>query len=207
MPGPTQTGARTGGWKYQAGHGFRRGQPVYLQSPGQYALATLATGFDGIVGDIRLQQFELVTAGQLDNLVGLTPNVVYSLSTSPGALAIGSAYPVFKALAADTASLVTANAGTSGTDVVLPYTFSVTALAGGVPLGSSSGPLDSSWIPALNYDPLNTAADLLAAHVAAYDAHAYYLRNPEGGGVLDIDDASLVFDMDSLTQVVDGAYL
>jgi hypothetical protein len=44
--------------------------------------------------------------------------------------------------------MVSANVGTAGTDVVLPYTFSTTAVAGGVPLGSGTGVLDSSWLPA-----------------------------------------------------------
>jgi hypothetical protein len=148
MPGATQEGARTGGWKYQAGHGFRRGQPVYLQSPGKYALATAATGFDGLVGDVRLQQFQLVTNGELDNLLNLTPNTIYSLTGSPGVIAPGTTYPVHKATSTESAVMVSANVGTAGTDVVLPYTFSTTAVAGGVPLGSGTGVLDSSWLPA-----------------------------------------------------------
>lgn len=148
MPGATQEGARTSGWKYQVGHGFRRGQPVYLQSAGVYALSTAATGMDGLVGDMRLHQFQLVTNGELDNLTGLEVNAVYSLTGSPGVVAPGTTYPVFKATATGSAVLVSANVGTTGTDTVLPYAFSTTAVPGGVPLGGSSGVLDSSWLPA-----------------------------------------------------------
>lgn len=203
MPGVTQEGARTGGWKYQAGHGFRRGQPVYLQSAGKYALATLATGIDGLVGDIRLQQFQLVTNGELDNLTGLATNTVYSLTGSPGVLGVGTVYPVYKATATDTAVMVSANVGTAGTDVVLPHTFSTTALAGGVPLGSSTGVLDASWIP-----PTASAAGAITDHKADFRAHTlYYTRSPEGGGILDRDQGSLVFDVDTLTQVLDEAFI
>lgn len=207
MAGSTQPGARTAGLKYQAGHGFRRGQPVYLESQGRYALASLDTGFDGVVGATALQTFELVTNGEVDALTGLVPNTVYSLTATPGVLAPGTDYPVYKALAADTASLVSANVGTTGTDVVLPYTFSVTPIPNGVPIAGADGKLDSGWIPALDYEVIGTAETLLATHVADPSAHAFYVRNPEGGGVLDLDDASLVFDMDVLTQVVDEAFL
>ena len=207
MPGATQEGARTGGWKYQVGHGFRRGQPVYLQSAGKYALATASTGFDGLVGDVRLQQFQLVTNGELDNLTSLTPNTVYSLTGSPGVIAPGTTYPVHKATSTESAVMVSANVGTAGTDVVLPYTFSTTALAGGVPLGGASGTLDPSWIPASSV--LATAiAAAITAHKLDFRAHdPYIVRSPEGGGVLDIDEGSLVFDVDAITQVLDGAFI
>ncbi len=95
MPGATQQGARTAGWKYQAGHGFRRGQPVYLQSAGTYALASLDTGFDGLVGDLTSQTFQLVTGGELDGLFGLAPSTVYSLGIVPGSVVVGTSYPIF----------------------------------------------------------------------------------------------------------------
>ena len=207
MPGATQPGARTAGWKYQAGHGFRRGQPVYLQSQGKYALATTTTGFDGLVGEIRLQQFELVTGGELDGFVGLIPNTVYSLSATAGTIVAGTAYPVYKASAADTALLVSANSGTTGTDVVLPYTFSVPPLGGAVPIAGATGLLDAGWIP----PDAGAAAAItasLTAHKADFRAHqSYYVRAPEGGGILDRDEGSLVFDVDTLTQVIDEAFI
>jgi hypothetical protein len=203
MPGPTQPEARTGAWKQQAGHGFRRGQPVYLQSPGRYALATLDTGADGLVGDIRAQQFQLVTNGELDSLSGLIPNSVYSLTAAAGVVEVGTAYPIYKATSTGTALIVSGNIGTTGTDVVLPYTFSVTALAGAVPLGGVTGSLDPSWIPV---NPGIAAA--VAAHAADFRSHdPYYVRSPEGGGILDIDEGSLVFDVDAITQVIDGAFI
>jgi len=146
MPGPTQPGGRTAAWKYQDGHGFRRGQPVYLQAAGRYALASVDTGYDGLVGDVALQRFELVTGGELDGLIGLAPNVVYSLTVVAGQLSPGSAYPVYKALAADTASLISANAGTDGTDVVLPFTVSVTPIPNGVPQAGANGKIDAGWV-------------------------------------------------------------
>jgi hypothetical protein len=103
---------------------------------------------DGLVGDVRLHQFQLVTNGELDNLASLEVNAVYSLTGSPGVVAPGTAYPVYKATATGSAVIVSANVGTTGTDTVLPYTFSTTAVPGGVPLGSGSGVLDSSWLPA-----------------------------------------------------------
>ena len=105
MPGPTAPGARVGGWKYQADHRFRRGQPVYLASAGTYALATIATGSDGVVGDTTFTTFELVGAGELDRLSGLTPGATYSLSTSPGEVIVGAENPLYKALSSDTAVL------------------------------------------------------------------------------------------------------
>jgi len=108
MPGPTPPGARVGSWKYQAGHTFSRGQPVYLSAPGVYALATIATGSDGIVGDVATTRFELVSAGELDRLIGLTPGATYSLSTTPGQVVQGSANPLYKAMSAEAATLTSA---------------------------------------------------------------------------------------------------
>jgi len=108
MPGPTSPGGRVGTWKYQAGHTFSRGQPVYLSTPGVYALATISTGSDGIVGDISSTRFELVSAGELDRLTGLTPGATYSLSAVPGQLVQGTANPLYKAVAADAAILTSA---------------------------------------------------------------------------------------------------
>ena len=124
---------------------------MYLHAEASYQLATAATGFDGIVGDIAVNRFELVTGGELDRLTGLTVGQVYSLGTVPGEVSSGSAYPAYKALSADTASLISANAGTEGTDVVLPFTTSLIGAAGAVPLGKSDAMLDESWIPPLPY--------------------------------------------------------
>lgn len=197
--GPTQPGARTGSWKYQAGHRFTRGQPVYLQAPGTYALASADTGFDGLVGDIGVNRFELVTNGQLDGLSGLTPNQVYSLTPAAGAVTPGTAYPVYKALAIDTASIIAANTGTDGTDVVLPFTVSVAPIPNGVPKAYPDGTIDPGWIPSgLPYEP----AGAIAAHKADPCAHSQYVRAPSAGGVLNIDNGCLLFNVDNLTQVI-----
>jgi hypothetical protein len=119
---------------------------VYLQAAGRYALASAATGYDGLVGDVALQRFELVTGGELDGLTGLSVNVVYSLTAAAGQLAPGSAYPVYKALAPDTASLYSANVGTDGTDVVLPFTVTVTPTPDAVPQARGDGKIDPGWI-------------------------------------------------------------
>jgi hypothetical protein len=113
-----------------------------------YALASNQTGLDGIVGDITTQTFELVTNGELDRLLGLSAGTVYSLTGVPGAVAPGTSYPVFKALSTDTVSLVSANVGTSGTDVVLPFTVSVAPIPNGVPQAGANGKIDSGWIDA-----------------------------------------------------------
>lgn len=184
MPGPTQPGARTGGWKYQVGHVFGRGQPVYLQSQGVYALATTSTGFDGVVGGVAKDRFELVTAGELDGLSNLTPGQVQYLTSVAGVLGVTGTVPVLKALAPDTARVQTGDSTASSS---IPYTFSVTALAGAVPLGSSDGALDPSWIPELPYVPVGEemvnfwtadfrARQFLAAHELAGDPHRQYAR-------------------------------
>ncbi len=200
MPGATQQGARTAGWKYQVGHGFRRGQPVYLQSAGRYALASLDTGFDGLVGDLTQQQFQLVTGGELDGLANLTPNTVYSLTVTPGAVAPGSDYPIFKAMATDSASLVTGNTGTTGTDVVLPYTFSVTPLGGAVPIAGADGKLAVGWIPVLDYDPAGAADDAVEAIADQY------LHSIQNDAVISVDvgNVGVVFDETDGTQVLVG---
>lgn len=78
---------------------------MYLASAGTYALATIATGSDGVVGDTTFTTFELVGAGELDRLSGLTPGATYSLSTSPGVTVVGAENPLYKALSSDTAVL------------------------------------------------------------------------------------------------------
>lgn len=203
MPGPTPPGARTAGWKFQTGHGFRRGQPIYLQSAGHYALATIATGLDGLVGSVSSDKFELVTGGELDGLT-LDVNQIYSLSTTAGVLSTGTAYPVLKGLAADTGVLNSANSGTAGSDVVLPFTVSVTPTANAVPQADGTGQIASGWIPSLPYEP----SGRIETHNSDFRAHSQYLvRSPEGGGILDIAEGSLVFDVDSLTQVIDEAFI
>jgi hypothetical protein len=97
------------------------------------------------VGSIALSRFELLTSGELDGLT-VTPNTVYSLSGVAGTLVAGSAYPVMKALSTDTAVLVSANAGTEGTDVVLGFTVSVTPIPDGVPKANSAGTIDPGWL-------------------------------------------------------------
>ncbi len=203
MPGATQQGARTAGWKYQAGHGFRRGQPVYLQSAGTYALASLDTGFDGLVGDLTSQTFQLVTGGELDGLSGLAPNVVYSLSGTPGTYVAGTAYPIFKAMAIDSASLVVSNTGTTGTDIVLPYTFSVTPIPNAVPISGTGGKLAAGWIPDLPYDPLG-AADAVLATIG--DISTQYLHSIQNDAVISVDvgNVGVVFDETDGTQVLVG---
>lgn len=115
---PTQPGSRVGALKYQTAHGFRRGQPVYgTPATGKYTLATEATGFDGVVGSIpSANQFELVTAGQLDNITSvLTAGPSLYLSTSPGVLRTTGNTLVFKAQSADKAVVQPAHAGTAVT--------------------------------------------------------------------------------------------
>jgi len=203
MPGPTVSGGRTATWKKQVGHGFRRAQPVYLLSPGRYALATVATGYDGVVGDIGSDRFELVTGGELDN-VSVTPKTIYSLGTIPGVAVADATYPIYKALAADSVALVVANVGTAGVELVLPYTFTVTPLGGAVPIAQGDGTLDPGWIPDLDYEVLGAVAD----HNDHFKAHSPYLvRAPEGGGILDTTQGSLVFDVDSVTQVIDEDFI
>lgn len=124
---------------------------MYLQSESTYALATAATGFDGIVGDIAVNRFELVTGGELDRLSGLSIGQVYSLGAFAGEVSLGATYPVFKALAADMASLISANAGTEGTDAVLPFTVSVNPIADGVPQAGPDGKIAEGWLPDLPY--------------------------------------------------------
>ena len=176
MPGPTQPGTRIGAWKQQAGHGFRRGQPVYLQSAGRYALATLDTGFDGLVGSVALNQFELVNSGELDGLT-VVPNTIYSLSGVAGTLVASTTYPVMKALSTDTALLVSANAGTEGTDVVLGFTVSVPPIADGVPKANSSGTVDPGWLRGalLETDSGATGRAVLAAEHPAEAIEALQL--------------------------------
>lgn len=202
MPGPTPPGTRVGSWKYQAGAHFTRGQPVYLASPGTYALASLSTGFDGLVGDIDTNRFELVLSGELDGLI-LSSGSTYSLSATPGQLVVGTSYPVMKASSADVGAIVQANVGGEGTEVVLPYTFSVSPLGGAVPLARDNGTLAPGWIPELDY---LTDTDLTQHNTSFHSHDPYFVRSPEGGGILDIDEGSLVFDVDSLTQVLDEGF-
>lgn len=80
---------RVGTPKFQAAHGFRRGQPV-VRSGNRYVLATEALGFTGVVGTIySLDQFELITSGELDNvpsLVQVGDNSAWYLTNVPGVL-------------------------------------------------------------------------------------------------------------------------
>jgi len=179
---------------------------VYLQSAGQYALATDTTGFDGLVGDIALNRFELVTSGELDRLsgLGLIVNTVYSLSAVAGAVAPGSAYPIYKSLSADTVTLVPGNVGTAGTGAVLGFTISILSIPNGVPQAGADGLLHPGWFPPLPYE----AEGAVDAHQLDFRSHDPYLvRSPEGGGILDLQEGSLVFDVDTLTQVIDEAFL
>lgn len=139
---------------------------MYLQSEASYALATAATGFDGLVGDVAVSRFELVTSGELDQLTGLSVGQVYSLGTDPGVVSPGTSYPVYKALSADTASLVSSNVGTEGTEVVLPFTVSVSPVPDGVPQAGSDRLLDEGWIPPLPYLPDDTVLPAGAAGAA-----------------------------------------
>lgn len=201
----TSPGApRTGDWKYQAGHAFVRGQPVYLQAEDTYALATRSTGFDGVVGDTALNRFELVTGGQLDKLTGLVPGLTYSLGTTPGTLVVGSTHPVGKALAPNLLRISGTGEDAGSSDVVLPFTVSVTPIPNGVPQARNDSTIHPQWIPALPYEPEGA----VAAHVASAHPHdPIYVRTPEGGGILDIEEGSLVFDVDDLTQVLDAAFI
>lgn len=99
-----------GALKYQTAHGFRRGQPVYsalISGTRVYKLATIATGFDGVVGSINSpNQFELVTAGSLDNISGvLAQGQSLYLSTVPGAYALSGDTLVLKGQSASAANV------------------------------------------------------------------------------------------------------
>lgn len=174
---------------------------MYLQSAGVYALATEATGFDGVVGSVSVTQFELISGGELDNMSGLTPGQVLYLSTTPGVLSTAGGTAVLKALSATVAVVLSRSVGAGSP--VLPYNFSAIPTATTVPISLSDGTLDSGWIPDLSSLYLTYA--WATAHQADMQAHPYYVRNPEGGGILDIDEGSLVFDVDSRTQVLDDS--
>ena len=206
---PTPPGQRVGALKYQVPVPGQRGQPVYRNpATGLWALATSDTGFDGVIGSIRsTNQFEVVSAGELDGLTNLplTPSGTLYLTGSPGVLSPRGTIPVLRLSAPDKAVVVGAAAASAASASApgLSQTFSVPGAAGAAPLGTPAGVLDMSW---LNLSALVT--DVLAA-IPAAPIDDRNVRAPEFGGVLDIDPAiggSLVFDIDSVTQVIDSAF-
>ena len=122
--------------KYQTNHGFRRGQPVYRATSTSYALATEATGFDGIVGSINSpNQFELVTGGTLDNIAPIigSASALY-LSAAAGVLAPTGTTLVLKTQSADKATVQPPGVA------VAPVTSTTATVAGsGITSGANEG--------------------------------------------------------------------
>ena len=157
---PTQPGSRVGALKYQIAHGFRRGQPVYgAPATGMYTLATEATGFDGVVGSVpSANQFELVIAGQLDNIAStLAMGSSLYLSTVPGVLKATGNTLVYKAQSADKAVVQPAHSGTASTTQT--GTVSATGFTSASNTGSGTGIFNpsTSTTSALKFKTVTTS--------------------------------------------------
>jgi hypothetical protein len=201
---PTPPGQRVGALKYQIGNGFRRGQPVYRNPvSGLYTLATTTTGFDGVVGTVKdTNSFEVVSSGELDGLTNLpatTTGTLY-LSSVPGGLSATGTVPVLR-LSAPTKAIIVQGSAAATASPASTQVFSLTGKSGAAPLGTPANVLDMSW--------LNLTA-IIAAVIAGTPStfpDNHYVRAPEFGGILDTDPViggSLVFDIDRVTQVIDG---
>ena len=114
---------RVGTPKFQVAHGFRRGQPV-IRSGNRYVLATEALGFTGIVGTIySLDQFELITSGELDNVPSLIQagdHASWYLTNVPGILSTTGTTRVGRVIGQTfLVQPVASTGGTSGGDTTI----------------------------------------------------------------------------------------
>lgn len=191
----TQTGSRVGSMKHQAGHGFSRGQPVVFTGT-SYALATAATGFNGIVGTIPdTNRFELVTTGELDGLAGLTPGQVLYLGPVAGVLATSGSTPALQANTAKTAWVLPAQLSS----VASPDSIIAAAIAAAMAAHLSAGDPHSQYV--LDSELLTSVTTILAG--LGRDTR-YVQTTPYG--VLDVDDGELVWDVEDQTQVLDPVH-
>ena len=140
---------RVGTPKFQTAHGFRRGQPV-CRSGNRFALATTATGFVGVVGTIlSLDQFELITSGELDgvpNLAAAGDNAIWYLTTTPGLLSTAGTVPVGKVVGrrflvqTTSTSTTSGGSGGGGTTTIIQGPALSDMVPTYVELGPDSGP-------------------------------------------------------------------
>lgn len=173
-----------GALKYQVAHGFRRGQPVY-SAPAPligYKLATIATGFDGVVGSINSpNQFELVTAGTLDNISGiLSQGQSLYLSTVPGTYALTGDIPVLKGQSTSAANVQalappSVASGTTSTTSTAGFT-SASNSGSGAPVFNAS----TSTASALKFKTLTASG---AATITDMGASLDIYAPPASGGV------------------------
>lgn len=203
---PTPPGQRVGALKFQPGNGFQRGQPIVFIN-GVWQLATAATGYGAIVGSVLdSSRFEAVLSGEIDQLQNLPTNTgTLYLTGTPGVLSGTGTIPALHMTGVQKAAIIGATAAAATTaSPGSTRTFSVTGLANAAPLGNAAGQLDLSWfnLPLL-------VADVIAALPASTGIDDRYVRAPEAGGILDTDPiigGSLVFDIDSMTQVIDSGF-
>lgn len=180
--------------KHQASHGFARGQPVVF-SGGMYRLATATTGFNGVCGTIPdINRFELAVGGELDGLVGLTPETTLYLTAIAGALATTGTLPVLRVNTTTTAWILPAQvAGETTSDTA------AAAIEEAIAEHVAEVDPHPQYLSAADTDALEII-------VAGLPADTRYVRTTPAA-VLDIDIGALVWDVDTQEQVLDTLYV
>ena len=181
--------------KHQAGHGFSRGQPVVFNGT-SYALATAATGFNGVVGTIPdVNRFEVITTGEVDGLALLVPGQVLYLGPVAGVLATSGSIPVMQANTAKTAWVLPAQLPSSTS------TDSIVASAIAAAIAAHVAHSD----PHTQYVLEAELVGLVTGILTGLGRDSRYVQTTPYA-VLDVDDGELVWDVELQEQVFDPAF-